>query len=120
MNLKLKLKKGLFSKMVATYVAIIALSFIFIATFLSIWFESYYFSQRRMQLEKESNLIKSYAIDYIKYGKMYTSEERDKALNFFGSYTLSDIWLVDRYGIVYSVSNEKFNSIKGTQKFTKA
>lgn len=119
MKLKLKLKKGLFSKMVATYTLIIALSFIFIATFLSIWFENYYFSQRRNQLEKESNLIKSYAIDYIKDERRYTSDERNKALNFFGSYTLSDIWLIDRYGYVYAVSNEKFNSIKGTQKFTK-
>jgi signal transduction histidine kinase len=119
MDLRLKLKKGLFSKMVATYILIISLSFIFIATFLSVWFENYYFSQRRIQLEKESNLIKSYAIDYIKDERRYTSEERDKALNFFGSYTLSDIWLIDRYGYVYSVSDEKFNSIKGTQKFTK-
>ncbi len=118
MNLKLKLKKGLFSKMVATYILIVALSFIFIATFLSVWFENYYFSQRRLQLEKESNLIKSYAIDFKNEGK-YTPDERDKALNFFGSYTMSDIWLLDNYGFVYSVSDEKFNSIKGTQKLSR-
>ncbi|MCM0649015.1 cell wall metabolism sensor histidine kinase WalK [Clostridium swellfunianum] len=120
MNLKLKLKKGLFSKMVATYIVIVTLSFVFIATFLSVWFERYYFSQRREQLEKESILIKPFALDFIRNEGKYEPEEIDRSLNFFGSLTSSDIWLLDRNGYVYSVSDEKFNSIKGTQKFTKA
>jgi signal transduction histidine kinase len=119
MKLRPRLKKGLFSKMVATYTLIVALSFIFIATFLSVWFENYYFSQRRQQLEKESKIIEPYAIDYIKNQGEYSPEHRDDALRFFSSYTSADIWLIDRFGFVYSVSNEKFNSIKGNQKFTK-
>lgn len=119
MKVGLRLKKGLFSKMVATYTVIVALSFIFIATFLSIWFESYYFSQRRTQLKRESTQIETYALDYIKNERRYTPEQRDDSLNFFSSYTRADIWLIDRFGFVYSVSDEKFNSIKGTQKFTK-
>jgi hypothetical protein len=80
MKVGLKIKKGLFSKMVATYTVIVALSFIFIATFLSIWFESYYFSQRKMQLKRESNFIETYAIDYIKNERRYTPEQRDESL----------------------------------------
>lgn len=115
MRLKLKFKKGLFSKMVATYVVIIALSFIIIATVLSVWFESYYFNQRKKQLGKESLLIREYAIDYIKYEKRYSEEQRDNALKTFSTYTSADIWLVDRSGFVYSVSNEAFDQFKGRQ-----
>ncbi|MCM8709582.1 HAMP domain-containing histidine kinase [Clostridium sp. SYSU_GA19001] len=119
MRLKLKFKKGLFSKMVFTYVVIIALSFIIIAAFLSVWFEKYYFAQRKAQLEKESTLIRPYAIDYIKHELKYKASQRDEILKFFSSYTMADIWLVDRYGFVYSVSDEKFENLKGRQVLTK-
>lgn len=119
MKIRLRLKKGLFSKMIFTYVIIIALSFIIIASFLSMWFENYYFAQRRQQLEKESLLIKPYVIDYITHGGEYTNDVREEMLKFFSSYTMADIWLIDRYGFVYSVSSDKFESLKGTQVFTK-
>lgn len=119
MKLRLKFKKGLFSKMVATYVVIIALSFIIIATVLSVWFEGYYFNQRKKQLGKESLLISSYAIDYIKHGKKYSEGQRDEALKTFSSYTTADIWLIDRIGIVYSVSNKDFEQYKGRQILSK-
>lgn len=118
-KIKLKFKKGLFSKMVFTYVIIIALSFIIIATFLSVWFENYYFEQRRKQLGRESLIIKPYAVDYILHEMEYTNEDRDEVLKFFSAYTMADIWLIDSYGFVYSVSNEKFNYLKGSQVFTK-
>lgn len=119
MKLKLKFKKGLFSKMVATYVVIIALGFIIIATVLSVWFESYYFNQRKKQLDRESLLIDSYAIDYIKHEKKYTEEQRDDELKKFSSSIMADIWLVDRYGIVYSVSNKDYEQYKGRQILSK-
>lgn len=120
MKLKLKFKKGLFSKMVFTYVVIIALSFIIIATFLSVWFQNYYFEQRRNQLRRESVIISPYAVDYITHGWKYSNEDRDNALEFLSSYTMADIWLVDSYGFVYSVSDSKFDSLKGMQVFTKS
>lgn len=119
MNLKLKLKKGLFSKMVATYVVIVALGFIITAAFLSIWFESYYFTQRKLQLEKESKLIESYAVDYIKYEMKYSAQQRSEALKFFSSFTSADIWLVDKYGFIYAVSDESFDALRGKQVLSK-
>lgn len=119
MKVSLRFKKGLFSKMVFTYVVIVALSFIIIAAFLSMWFENYYFAQRKDQLQRESVLIEPYAIDYIRHEMQYSMAERDEVLNFFSSYTMADIWLVDRYGFVYSVSNKKFDSLKGSQVFSK-
>lgn len=119
MKIGLKLKKGLFSKMVFTYVVIIALSFIIMATFLSVWFQNYYFAQRREQLWKESLPIRPYAIDYAMHGMKYTSEIREEMLKFLSSYTMADIWLIDSYGFVYSVSDERFDSLKGIQVFSK-
>jgi len=113
--MKLKLRKGLFSKMIAAYFLIVAFSFIIIATFLSVWFQNYYFSQRRYQLQKESLLIKEYAIDYIKNTGIYTKDQRKQALKFLSSYSTADIWLVDSYGYVYSVSDDKFNNQIGRQ-----
>lgn len=115
----LKFKKGVFSKMVATYFLIIALSFIIIATFLSVWFQNYYFTQRRLQLQKESLLIKEYAIDYIKNTDIYSKDERKRALKALSSYSSTDIWLVDSYGYVYSVSDDKYNNQIGRQVMTK-
>ena len=43
------MKKGLFSKLVAAFTAIIIVSFVMTAAFLSYWFESYYFQQRKNQ-----------------------------------------------------------------------
>lgn len=116
--MRLKLRKGLFSKMVATYFLIVAVSFIIIATFLSVWFQNYYFAQRRHQLQKESLLIKEYAIDYIKYTGIYTKDQRNQALKFLSSYSSADIWLVDSAGFVYSVSDDKFDSQIGRQVLT--
>lgn len=50
------MKKGLFAKLVATFTIIISVSFIIIATFLSYWFESYYFDQRKNQLLQNHSL----------------------------------------------------------------
>lgn len=117
--MKLKLKKGLFSKMVVTYTLIIALSFIIIAAFLSMWFQGYYFDQKRLQLSKEALFVKDYAIDYVKNENRFTKDVRKSALKTFSGYSRADILLVDRFGFVYSVSDDKFQSIIGTQMLTK-
>ncbi|ERI93111.1 ATPase/histidine kinase/DNA gyrase B/HSP90 domain protein [Clostridiales bacterium oral taxon 876 str. F0540] len=117
-----RLKKGLFSKMVFTYTIIIALSFIIIAAFLSVWFENYYFNQRRHQLEKESLFIKPYVFDFFKNSsdnREYSQEQRDAALKFFSAYSSADIWLEDKIGYVYAVSDEKYQSLIARQVFTK-
>ena len=59
------MKKGLFSKLVATFTAIIVVSFVMTSAFLSYWFESYYFNQRKYELLRESELIKERALQYL-------------------------------------------------------
>lgn len=97
------MKKGLFSKMVATFTAIITVSFVVTAAFLSLWFESYYFNQRKNQLMAESQLIGPAAVQYI--DNSISAEKLQDMLNYLGKYLSANIWLVDRYGYTYAISN---------------
>ncbi|WP_125154116.1 sensor histidine kinase [Clostridium rectalis] len=110
------MKKGLFSKMVATFTAIIAISFVVTATFLSYWFESYYFEQRKSQLISEGQYIGVGAVKYLE-GNL-SSERIGELLYSIGNYLSSNIWLTDNYGIVYSVSNSKYSNLIGKQVLT--
>lgn len=107
------MKKGLFSKMVATYAIIIALSFVIIAAFLSFWFQGYYSEQRRVQLENEAKLIKGLVIEY-RYGNLSPSK-MNETLSYVGSYLNADIVIVDNYGFVNGVSNESDKRILASQ-----
>lgn len=111
------MKKGLFSKLVATFAAIIAVSFIMTAAFLSYWFESYYFEQRKGQLTAECEYI---AIDAVKYLQGNISKERiDEKIAYLGNYLSADIWLVDEYGYPYAVSSNEHEKLIATQVLTK-
>ena len=99
------MRRGLFSKMLATYTLIIAISFIILATFLSFWFESYAFEQRKTQLQTETKIIKPTVINYLN-GDRDINDLR-ASLVYIGKYFTTDMWLVDNYGRVYAVSDEK-------------
>lgn len=103
------MKKGLFSKLVAAFTAIIIVSFVMTAAFLSYWFESYYFQQRKSQLLKESQFISYKALQYLA-GDL-TSDEINETLNNIAKYLSADIWLVDNYGYVYSVSKSEHKQL---------
>ncbi len=110
------MKKGLFSKLVATFAAIIAVSFIMTAAFLSYWFESYYFEQRKGQLTAECGYI---AVDAVKYLDGNVSKEGiDEKIAYLGNYLSADIWLVDNYGYVYAVSSSEHKKLIATQVLT--
>lgn len=111
------MKKGLFSKLVATFAGIIAVSFIMTAAFLSYWFESYYFEQRKGQLTAESEFISDYAVKYLQ-GNI-SKDRIDEQITYMGHYLSIDIWLVDSYGYAYSVSNSEHKKVIKTQVLTK-
>ncbi|WP_411679640.1 ATP-binding protein [Clostridium thailandense] len=111
------MKKGLFSKLVATFAAIIAVSFIMTAAFLSYWFESYYFEQRKGQLTAESAHISSIAVQYWK--GTISIDRLTELLTAVAQYDSMDIWLVDSYGYPYVVSNPKQQNVLKTQVLTK-
>ena len=58
-------RKGLFSKMVLAYTLIIAMGFFILAAFLSVWFQQYYFNQRKTQIMSEANVLSPTIVDYL-------------------------------------------------------
>lgn len=106
-------KKGLFSKMVATYILIISMSFIIIAAFLSFWFEGYFFEQRKSQLLTEAQIVSNAAVQYL-HGNTSLDKTND-ILEYVSNYANIDIILFDRYGYAYAVSNQEHKELIGQQ-----
>jgi methyl-accepting chemotaxis protein len=106
-------KKGLFFKMLATYTIIISLSLIFIASFLSYWFQNYFFNERKQQFLDNSSKIQGYVLQYLD-GDITDWQLNDKIMTF-GEFIKSDIWLADNYGFVYAVSNKEHEKFIDTQ-----
>jgi signal transduction histidine kinase len=103
-------KRGLVSKTVATFTIIVGVTLIFIAAILSIWFESYYFDQRKIQLDEQSELIASKVERYLSsQASEYTKSQLQDTMMLVGSYVNADVMLIDNYGIAYAVSNTKYN-----------
>ncbi|MCJ7691286.1 MAG: HAMP domain-containing histidine kinase [Clostridiaceae bacterium] len=105
-------KKGLFFKMLATYTIIISLSLIFIASFLSYWFQNYFFNERKQQLLDWSSTIQQNVRDY-------SGDELNVRIMMIGEFIKSDIWIVNSYGFVYAVSNKEHVNFIGKQVFGK-
>lgn len=108
------MRRSLFSKLVTAFTAIIVLSFVMTFAFLSYWFESYYFNQRKEELLRESEFIKERAVQYLN-GNI-TSDDINDTITYIGNYLSADIWLVDNYGYVYSVSKSKHKNLIATSK----
>lgn len=110
-------KKGLFSKMVATYTIIISVSLIIIASFLSYWFQNYFFQERKQQFLDKSYMIQGLAMKYLAGDA--TSQQVNEIIAIIGEYIKSDIWLTDSIGFVYAVSNDDHKEFIGKQVFVK-
>ncbi|MBU3110637.1 sensor histidine kinase [Clostridium lacusfryxellense] len=108
-------KKGLFFKMLATYTIIISMSLIFIASFLSYWFQNYFFNQRKQQFMDNSYVIQSFVEEYMAGDA--SVEAVNNSISLIAEYIKSDIWLVNSYGYVYVVSNKEHKEFMGKQVF---
>ncbi|MBU3158866.1 HAMP domain-containing histidine kinase [Clostridium frigoris] len=108
-------KKGLFFKMLATYTIIISMSLIIIASFLSYWFQNYFFDQRKEQFLDKSYMIQGIAMKYMEGDA--TSEQVNDIITIISKYIKSDIWLTDSIGYVYAISNKDHKEFMGKQVF---
>lgn len=108
------MKRGLFSKLVVVFTVIISLSFVMTFAFLSYWFQNYYFNQRKSEVIRESEFIKERTIEYLD-GNI-SSSEISNTITYIGNYLSADIWLVDNYGYVYSVSKSQHKDLVATSK----
>ncbi|MDP4178493.1 MAG: HAMP domain-containing sensor histidine kinase [Bacillota bacterium] len=115
------MKKSLFTKMVASYFIITAVSFAVVACILSLWFQNYYLQNRSKQLEDEAYLIKNDVINYSHSGlsdeTIVKLDKLNETIKFYSSYSKADIWITDNFGVVYAVSNENQKFIIDSQVF---
>ncbi|MFA9397929.1 MAG: ATP-binding protein [Clostridiaceae bacterium] len=110
------MKKGLFTKMALAYTVIIAGSFIVLASVLSIWFEGYYFDQRKNQLNNEAKIIEPSIEEYL--NRELTSDSMSDLLSYISNYIYADIWIADSNGYLYAVSDIKHENLIGKQVLT--
>lgn len=103
-------------KLVATYTIILAISYIIIATVLSIWVQKSYINDRRVRLENSSNFIESnvnrYRLNQIDQDSLFSS------MDYLGeSVNNSRIILIDERNLVYFVSDPAHKDLVGTPFF---
>lgn len=106
----MKFKDSLVSKMIITFTAIIAISYIIMATFLSVWFKRYYLNQRKESLDNLATVINNSASRYL-YNQQGTNK-LEKELSYAAAGVDADIILADNLGIVYAVSSEEYDKLK--------
>lgn len=106
----MKFKDSLVSKMIITFTAIIAISYIIMATFLSVWFKRYYLDQRKESLDNLATVINNSASRYL-YNQQGTNR-LEKELSYAAAGVDADIILADNLGIVYAVSSDEYEKIK--------
>ncbi|APC42804.1 sensor histidine kinase [Clostridium estertheticum] len=103
--------------MLATYTIIISMSLIIIASFLSYWFQSYFFDQKKEQFLDKSYMIQGIAMKYMERDGDATSQQVNDIITIISKYIKSDIWLTDSMGYVYAVSNKDHKEFMGKQVF---
>lgn len=109
-------KTGLFTKMVAAYILIIAFGFVMLAAFLSLWFKSYYFDQRREQIDSQKIQFSQIVTRYM--NNELTVDEVNEDLEFMSNYLKADIWLVDNSGYIYAVSDKDQKTLVRNRLFS--
>ncbi|MEG2353179.1 MAG: HAMP domain-containing sensor histidine kinase [Clostridium sp.] len=96
-------QKGLFSKMIASSIIIISISFIMVATIMSIWFDSHMMSIKKdniiKQLDVVNDLVVRYSYDDVSLDNL------ENSIEFIAKYLEADIWILDKAGYLYSTSN---------------
>lgn len=110
------MKNSLYSKLIATYFAVIFISFVFLAVLLSIWFENYYYNQRKQALMSEAvifnDMMEGYANGTI------NEKTLSNELNVLERLLNTRIWFIDKYLFIIGSSNKEENSLIGSQVTT--
>lgn len=105
------MRNSLVSKMIVAVTSIIAIIFIMMATFLSIWFQGYYFNDRKTQLDKVANGIATSAMKYLYEQQDVSLNKLQRELVLASNALDANVLLTDSMGYVYAVSSEKFNNL---------
>ncbi|SHE42528.1 sensor histidine kinase [Clostridium fallax] len=107
-------KNSLVAKLLGTFTLIIGISFIIIATTLSVWFQNYFFNQRKIQLDNQGKPIAAAYISHLKHPNPNLNELMS-IMNVVSNSIESDIVLVDSMGYVYAVTNPLYKDLEFTR-----
>ena len=105
-------KNSLVSKLLITFTAIIAFTFIIIATVLSIWFEDYYFEQTQSLLTNQSKLIDNAMLSYFESSADSVLMNLEEVLTFVSQSANADIIVTDNSGYIFSVSDANYSNLR--------
>jgi signal transduction histidine kinase len=95
------MKKSLFTKLMSTYFIILIISYSLVAIFLSVWFNNYYYDQRKSELISEGmnlNNINNVICDYFKYDSDISKLQSD--LGAIDNLINARIMVVDKSGFI--------------------
>ena len=104
-------RDSLVAKLLFTFAAIIGISFIIIATVLSVWFQDYYFNQRKAQIDNEGNIIAKAAIDHLYQQQNATLIDLKNVMSVVSKSLEADILVTDNLGFVYEATNPEHNDL---------
>lgn len=104
-------RDSLVAKLLFTFTGIIAISFIIIATILSFWFQSYYFEQRKEQLDNEGKIIADTTLEHLNQPRNVTLADLKGVMTVVSKSLQSDILITDNLGYVYEVTNLEHNDL---------
>jgi signal transduction histidine kinase len=107
------MKKSLFSKLMLTYFIILVISYCLVAVFLSLWFNTSYYAQKKNALINEgANLSKIISDDIQNKSTQdklaYELDPIDRVLN-------ARIWVIDKYGYVIFSTGTEIEDLIGKQ-----
>lgn len=110
------MKKSLYSKLVATYFAVIFISFVLLAVLLSAWFENYYYKQREQALISEGEVFNE-MLTGLKTGTI-NPDTLENELGALDRLLNTRIWFLDIYTLTIASSTKEPITVIGNLMIT--
>lgn len=105
--------RGLVPKLILTLSVTICITFFIVGIILSSLFKEEYYQERLNSLSGEAEVVEQVVNSYMKNGS--TLEELNKSIKFIANSLNVDIYIIDGYGYIYSVSNDEYEYLKYTK-----
>lgn len=105
--------RGLVPKLILTLSITICITFFIVGIILSSLFKEEYYQERLNSLSGEAEVVEQVVNSYIK--NISTLEELNKSVKFIANSLNVDIYIIDGYGYIYSVSNDEYKYLKYTK-----
>lgn len=105
--------RGLVPKLILTLSITICITFFIVGIILSSLFREEYYQERLNSLSGEAEVIEQVVNSYLNNNS--TREELNRSVKFISDSLKVDIYIIDSYGYIYSVSNQEDEYLKYTK-----